>query len=214
MNPCHARTSRTVSHRRWSTYAAALAGACVAMLPALSAHALTPPAVPIDVEVPTGHKLFRLEHAVGTQNYVCRTIATPPGFAWAPFGPQATLFTNYGRQTATHFLSPNPDEGGLARPTWQDSRDTSSVWAMQDGIFSDPPFVDPDAIPWLRLRVVGAEPGPTGGGRITRAGYLQRLNTSGGKAPTTGCSEDSHVGGKALVPYTADYLFYRATGQD
>jgi hypothetical protein len=28
--------------------------------------------------------------------------------------------------------------------------------------------------------------------------------------PSTGCSESSDVGKKALVPYTADYFFYKA----
>jgi hypothetical protein len=30
------------------------------------------------------------------------------------FGPQATLFNDDGMQIITHFLSPNPEEGGMA----------------------------------------------------------------------------------------------------
>jgi len=37
----------------------------------------------------------------------------------------------------------------------------------------------------------------------------QTLNTSGGLAPTTGCSSLADVGNKAFVPYSADYFFYR-----
>jgi len=71
----------------------------------------------------------------------------------------------------------------------------------------------PGTILWLRLKVVGAEAGPTGGIRIARASYIQRINTSGGVKPTTGCSEAAHVGARQLVPYETDYLFYRATNR-
>ena len=33
MNHCHAHTPQTPSRRRWTTYVAALAGACLALLP-------------------------------------------------------------------------------------------------------------------------------------------------------------------------------------
>jgi hypothetical protein len=188
-----------------------LAWACLALLAAAPhAYAVTAPPVPAGLEVPSGHEPFRIEHAIGTQNFVCLRVGDD--FAWTPFGPQATGFSREGRQTLTHFLGANPDEGGTARPTWQDSRDTSSVWARPIADSSDPAYVEPEAIPWLLLRVVGSERGPRGGRRLTRAAYLQRVNTSGGKAPTAGCSEDDHVGDKALVPYAADYVFYRKSG--
>jgi hypothetical protein len=39
---------------------------------------------------------------------------------------------------------------------------------------------------------------------------VQRVNTQGGIAPATaGCSQAADIGKKALVPYTADYVFYR-----
>jgi hypothetical protein len=146
---------------------------------------------------------------MGTQNYVCLPSATSEsGFVWDPTGPQATLFTAYGRQTMTHFLSPNPDEHGAPRATWQHSQDTSSVWAKKIEESEDSAFVEPGAIPWLLLEVVGAEDGRTGSHRISRAAYLQRINTSGGSPPETGCDEGT-VGKKIMVPYAADYLFYK-----
>jgi hypothetical protein len=126
------------------------------------------------------------------------------------FGPQATLFNDDEMQIITHFLSPNPDEGGMARATWQHSRDTSTVWAMAIASSTDPDFVDPDAIPWLLLQVVGADSGPTGGHRLTETAYIQRVHTSGGRAPATGCA-DATIGNTALVPYTTDYIFYKAS---
>jgi hypothetical protein len=168
-----------------------------------------PPLVPGNLEVPAGYRAFLEGHAVGTQNFVCLSSGTT--FAWAFFGPQATLFNDDDQQITTHFLSANPDEAGLARATWQHSRDTSSVWAFAtpDTTSTDPRFVRPGAIPWLRLQVVGDEEGPTGGNKLTPTGYIHRVNTVGGIAPATGCAAAADVGKKALVPYQADYVFYR-----
>jgi uncharacterized protein DUF3455 len=51
---------------------------------------------------------------------------------------------------------------------------------------------------------------PTGGDRLTATTFIQRLDTAGGIAPTTGCSAAAAVGKTALVSYEADYFFYRA----
>jgi hypothetical protein len=62
----------------------------------------------------------------------------------------------------------------------------------------------------LLLQVVGSESGPTGGDKLTAATYIQRLNTAGGVAPAaTTCDEATEVGSRELVPYTADYFFYK-----
>ena len=161
----------------------------------------TPPNVPTIIQVPAGNQLFRVAHAVGTQDYICLSTG------WAPraYGPQATLFDDQTEQTLTHFLSPYPAGSENFYPTWQDSRDTSTVWASPvDGASYTP---DPTAISWLLLKVVGDETGPTGGDRMVGTTYIQRINTSGGLKPTGTCAE----GAKALVPYTADYYFYKAT---
>ena len=150
--------------------------------------------------------------AVGTQNYIC--LPSAAGVAWTFFGPQATLFKDNGGQIITHFLSPNPDESGTARATWQHSKDTSTLWAAAIASSSDPRFVAPGAIPWLLLRVVGDQPGPSGSDQLLETTLIQRLNTSGGMAPSTGCSRAADVGAKALVSYTADYVFYKGAQSD
>ena len=38
--------------------------------------------------------------------------------------------------------------------------------------------------------------------------WIQRLATEKGPAPATGC-DDAHLGTEVLVPYAADYFFYR-----
>lgn len=52
--------------------------------------------------------------------------------------------------------------------------------------------------------------GPTGGDVLANTTFVQRVNTSGGVAPSTGCASSADVGRKAFVPYTADYFFYRS----
>jgi hypothetical protein len=175
---------------------------------------VTPPPVPAELEVPEGNRLFFVGHAFGTQNYICLPSATAPtGVAWTLFGPQANLFDRHDRQITTHFLSPNPDEGGLARATWQHSDDTSAVWARAAAISADPNYVAPGAIPWLKLEVVGDARGPRNGRTLTATTWIQRLNTTGGAAPATGCAASADIGARTFVPYTADYFFYKKSAR-
>ena len=108
----------------------------------------------------------------------------------------------------THFLSANPAENGTPRATWQSSSDTSAIWAAAIASSTDPNYVEAGAIPWLLLQVKGAQPG-SGGSSLGGTLYIQRVNTSGGAVPATGCKSAQDVGKKALVPYTTDYVFYK-----
>jgi hypothetical protein len=206
---------RTVRARPALRAAAAVAFAWVLLLsPARAAGPVgaDPPAVPLDIEVPPGHSVFAYGSAFGTQNFIC--LATPSGVGWRFTGPQATLFLTFRgaatQQIATHFLSPNPDESGTPRPTWQHSFDTSAVWGRVRSASSDPAYVEPGAIPWLLLDAQGVERGPTGGAHLTHTQFIHRVNTAGGLAPATGCASPADVGAVALVPYQADYFFYKA----
>jgi hypothetical protein len=176
-----------------------------AALPRPAAAGPVIPPVPPVLQVPAGNTLYLKGQAFGTQDYIC--LPSGSEFAWTFFGPQATLFDNDERQIITHFLSPNPFEKDTPRATWQHSRDTSAVWAVARASVPSPGIVP--AIPWLLLEVVGAENGPTGGRALTATTFIQRLNTVGGVAPSTGCSLPTDVGKKALVPYTTDYYFYK-----
>ena len=172
----------------------------------LTAHAqiVTPP-VPTDLEVPATEEAFLLGRGVGTQNYICQPAASVGRVAWTLFTPQATLFSDDAEQLTTHFFSLNPEEPGIVRVTWEDSRDTSTIWAR----LLKSAVVDPDAIAWLKLEVVGRRVGPTGGDTLFGTTFIQRLNTEGGLAPLTGCDNPQDTGRKAFIPYTADYFFYR-----
>ena len=173
---------------------------------------------------PEGNSAFLLGHGVGTQGYVC--LPSGAGSAsWTVNGarPEATLFTHvFGEavQIITHFLSPvvNPNDIGPKPPrfgdvTWQSSFDSSRVWAQKQKSIpagSEASCPNGGSIDCLLLQVIGSDEGPAGGRLLTRTTFIQRLNTNGGSAPATGCFVPGDVGHQALVPYSADYFFFRA----
>ena len=142
------------------------------------------PEVPDDIAVPAGNKVHFHGFGVGVQIY------TWNGTSWGSAVPEATLF-NGDAIVAIHF----------AGPTWQSNSGSTVVGAL-------PPqkavTVDPDSIPWLRLSAKSTE----GPGIFANTTFIQRVNTTGGKAPST---DGAFVGQVARVPYTADYFFYRRT---
>jgi Protein of unknown function (DUF3455) len=184
----------------------------IALPHAAYAQTVTPPPVPASLEVPAPNEAFLLGRGVGTQNYICQPADSLGRIAWTLFTPQATLFGDQGEQLTTHFFSPNPVEGGIVRATWQDSRDTSTVWARAIASVADPNASG--AIAWVLLQAVGTKVGPTGGNTLSGTTFIQRLNTVGGSAPATGCDVPTDIGHKAFVPYTADYFFYKAASSN
>src|SRR5438093_975209 len=69
-----------------------------------------------------------------------------------------------------------------------------------------------DMFACLLLQVIGSDEGPAGGKSLTKTTFIQRLNTKGGSAPAnpaTGCLASNDVGHQVLVPYSADYFFFR-----
>ena len=176
------------------------------------AQTITPPRVPDGIGVAAGNEVFLLGRGVGTQNYICSRCNPaksncPLGVAFTLLTPQATLFDDQKEQLSTHFFSPNPVEHGIIRVTWQDSRDTSTVWAS----LVKAATVRTDSIAWLLLNVkdTGTQAGPTGGDRLTKTTFIQRLHTFGGLAPSAGCLSSLDLGRQEFVPYKADYFFYK-----
>jgi hypothetical protein len=179
---------------------------------------VTPPSVPGKIAVPAGNHAYLVGHASGSQGYTCLPTAAG-GAAWNPTArPEATLFADFfGREfQITHFQSfnENPKPGIVPPPsgnaTWQSSVDGSRVWMVKvNGIDPDPSVEscrNVGSIQCLLLQLVGSKKGPTGGNLLADATLIQRLNTSGGAVPTSVCT----VGQTQLVPYTADYFFFRA----
>lgn len=189
-------------------------GALAAWLQPAFADTVTPPAVPDGLGVEAGNTPFLVGHAFGTQNYIC--LPSGAGFAYTLFTPEATLLDDESEQIITHFFSPNvdPSDNGTIRATWEDSRDSSRFFGSVVKASTDEHFVASGAVAWLLLARAGTEPGPTGGDRLTKTTFVQRVNTAGGLAPSTGCTSSADVGRKAFVPYTADYFFYRSQRDD
>jgi hypothetical protein len=217
-------------------YVAALVLACAfGTVTNAAAQRIASPTTPALITPPAGNSAFLLGHAlVGTQGYVCLPKGT--GASWTVNGarPEATLFTTvYGQdfQIITHFLSPdtNPNEAApnpvpFGSATWQSSFDTSKVWAQVPlsnsttppspasiPAGSDPSCPNTGSIACLLLQSIGSLQGPTGGKLLTQTTFVQRLNTKGGSAPddADGCGSTTNVGNQRLVPYTADYYFFR-----
>jgi hypothetical protein len=193
-----------------------------------AAQTVTPPPTPTLITPPVGNTAFLVGHALGTQGYVC--LPTAPGAStasWTVNGarPEATLFTKFFGQDVeiiAHFLSPNENPTDPTQPvpfgnaTWQSTFDSSRVWAavLHGNAITPSPDIPscPNAgsIACLMLERVGAKQGPTGGTLLSQTRFVQRLNTKGGSAPNDGCLVSTDVGKQALVPYTADYFFYKA----
>ena len=219
-----------------SLHVAALVLACAfGTVTNAAAQKITSPTTPARITPPAGNSAFLLGHAlVGTQGYVCLPKGT--GASWTVKGarPEATLFTTvFGQnfQIITHFLSPdtNPNEAApnplpFGNATWQSSFDSSKVWAQVPlsnsttppspasiAAGSDPSCPNTGSIACLLLQSIGSLQGPTGGKILTQTTFVQRLNTKGGSAPddADGCGSATNVGNQRLVPYTADYYFFR-----
>lgn len=160
--------------------------AATAALPAAALAGPTAPSVPGDIAVPDGHKPYLVAHAEGVQIYTCE------GAGWKLLAPRATLTADSGNVIGSHY-------GG---PAWE-ARDGSTVKAARDaGVAGAPGAVD-----WLRLKATSTATGPAGA-RLAGTSYIQRINTAGGVAPAGSCA----LGASAEVPYTADYVFFKATG--
>ena len=152
------------------------------------------PPVPSAISVPGGHKAFLISHATGVQIYTC--AATASGHAWSFVAPRANLYDRKGRRLiGTHF-------GG---PTWQANDGSKVVGARVAGA-----TVDPTAVDWLLLSAASTAKGPRGGDDLATTTYIQRINTTGGLPPAADDCDAATAGTTAEVPYTADYVFWKA----
>jgi Protein of unknown function (DUF3455) len=152
------------------------------------------PAVPGEIQVPAGNKVFLVGHAVGVQIYSCN--ASAGGFGWGFVAPRANLYNDNGKLIITHF----------AGPTWQ-AKDGSTVVGRAEASVT----VDASAIPWVRLAAASTAAGPDGD-RLVHTTYIQRIATAGGLAPPAAECTAATAGTVAEVPYTADYYFWKHTG--
>ncbi|MBE7157358.1 MAG: DUF3455 domain-containing protein [Rhodospirillales bacterium] len=123
----------------------------------------------------------------GVQIYTCEASAS--GFGLRLKTPEATLMDGTGAEFGRHF----------AGPSWQ-ARDGSTV--VGEVMISNP-APQSGSIPWLLLRTKSH----SGNGVFSPVGYIARVRTEGGLAPTTGRNA-THTGAEHQVPYSALYVFF------
>jgi len=156
-----------------------------------SGSGLVAPTVAAELAVPAANKLTYMAAAKGVQIYECAADAGG-ALAWKLHAPRADLVDGAGTTVAAHFGG--VDKNLPAGPYWQ-STDGSRVHGAKP--VSVP---NPGSIPLLRL-----EAGDTfGTGVFSKVAFIQRLETTGGVAPSGACT----AGKTTEVPYTAKYYFY------
>jgi Protein of unknown function (DUF3455) len=101
--------------------------------------------------------------------------------------PEANLFDANNTKIASHY-------GG---PTWEAPDGSKVVGEVKARVAS------PNTIPWLLLSAKST----AGTGLFGKTTFIQRLSTTGGLAPSTGC-DASTVGSEAKMAYTALYVFF------
>jgi hypothetical protein len=147
--------------------------------------------IPAALQVPDGNRLAFAFKGVGAQIYACQASADGTTQSWVFQAPDADLIGPGGRIVGSHYKG----------PTWEALDGSTVVGTKLAGV-----TVDATAIPWLLLQGTSH----TGTGLMSGVTYIQRLNTTGGLAPTSGC-DAGHVGAVANVDYTAIYAFYAAS---
>jgi hypothetical protein len=136
-----------------------------------------------ELRAPAGSTLLLHAFGIGVQIYHWN------GTSWGVAVPSATLYADEGGhgKVATHF----------AGPTWRSNSGSTVV-----GTVAKRCTPDSNSIPWLSLTAA-----PDGAGIFATVTFIQRLKTVGGNPPSTA---GTVIGQEARIPYTADYLFYRA----
>ncbi len=183
-------TKRTQKAAAWRRPVAVCAGLVLALGFTGSAQVLATdqraPDVPAGLEVPGGNIVHFRVHAAGYQIY--KWMVVNGEAMWVFQRPDAVLFQGQGGVVGMHY-------GG---PTWESVSGSKVVGKRLAGA-----TVETTSIPWLLLQATSN----SGPGILAPITFIQRVNTVGGVAPS---SPGTVEGEEAEVPYTADYVFYRA----
>jgi len=164
--------------------------ACVQLLVIAGAASAQTSRVPDRLAARSDESLAMVVRARGVQIYECRAKKdVAAAFEWAFVAPEAELSDDRGSRIGRHY----------AGPSWE-ANDGSKVVGMVKERVDAPQAA---TIPWLLLTARSAGPQ----GAFSKVTSIQRVNTVGGAPPNTGC-DDSAVGKRARMSYTADYYFY------
>lgn len=148
--------------------------------------------IPEGLRPPAGQVLALAARGTGVQIYECKAGKDDPSqFSWTLKGPEADLKDLSGKPVGKHY----------AGPTWEASDGSKVVGELVTK--RDAP--DATSIPWLLLRAKST----SGSGVFGAIASIQRLQTSGGIPPASGC-DSSQSGKESRVKYSAVYRFYKA----
>jgi uncharacterized protein DUF3455 len=171
-----------MSQRRINVRVVSVIGAAAVALAASAVTLSASAASPIDP--PAGStKVGEWTVATGIQTYTCGANGS---FVGTNSVPEALLVDSQGNGPLHHY----------AGPSWTSNIDGSTVTATKT---AEAP--KPGTIAELLLTVNGHS-GPDG--LLSPVKYIQRLNTSGGAAPTRACT----AGERESVAYNATYVLY------
>ena len=174
--------------RRMISSVVFLALAALALQPAtaLASDAPELPAQCSSIQVEAGNEVSFHTYAKGVQIYRWN------GTAWVFVAPVATLFAekNFFGEVGTHYIGPK----------WESKSGSKVEGRRVAGTGCRP---DPTAIEWLLLSRFDS----TGPGIFANVTFIQRVNTTGGLAPSQPGTTLDEI---KEVPYTAEYYFYRA----
>lgn len=134
---------------------------------------IIPDAIKLPDNLPGGNTRVATFFADGVQKYKAQEVpgSNPVSYQWVFVAPQADLYDATNRHVGTHSAGPN----------WQLSV-TDSMFGQSFNPARTAPGSDANSIDWLLL-MPKTDKTPTG--IFADVSYVQRIDTKGGKAPTT-----------------------------
>jgi Protein of unknown function (DUF3455) len=138
--------------------------------------------------IPEDNSAYLTVHAKGDQIFHC--VLNTGDYSWKWHGPEAKLYDTQNQAlVGSHGAGPS--------------------WTYKDGSGVKAKVIQKIDVPnkasaaWLLLKVTEHQRD----GVLAKANYIQRINTKGGVAPSSGC-DANHLGSEKRVVYSADYTFY------
>jgi hypothetical protein len=157
-----------------------------------SEQVVIPAEIDLPANSPNGNSRVATYFARGVQKYKARGKegTNPVLYDWVFVAPEADLYDATNTKVGTHF----------AGPSWQ----IAGTNALLVGQAYAPPRTvnkDPNSIDWLLLM---PKSGTVPTGIFQKVNYIQRIVTTGGRAPATPPATATET---IDVPYTAMYRF-------
>ena len=143
--------------------------------------------IPDEILPPSENIAFLTLHAKGDQIYQCSLSAGV--FMWQLKAPDARLYDDVGHIVGSHYTG----------PIWDYKEGARVVGKVVEKVNLAPET----AISWLLVQIVSHK----GAGLLADVSFINRINTTGGLSPLTGCNSN-HLGLEKRSAYTADYIFY------